>query len=73
MTTNLWVEQVLPNIKSLLIYLPLNMSNFSSGFPPSKYWYDYKLMWEPSEYGEVSMLHVPSDHIWRPDISLYNK
>ncbi|XP_046452694.1 acetylcholine receptor subunit alpha-like isoform X3 [Daphnia pulex] len=37
-----------------------------------QYWYDYKLMWEPSEYGEVSMLHVPSDHIWRPDISLYN-
>lgn len=38
-----------------------------------QYWYDYKLQWEPSEYGEVSMLHVPSDHIWRPDISLYNK
>ncbi|KAK4008861.1 hypothetical protein OUZ56_013987 [Daphnia magna] len=37
-----------------------------------QYWYDYKLQWEPSEYGEVSMLHVPSDHIWRPDISLYN-
>jgi hypothetical protein len=21
----------------------------------------------------VQMLHVPSDHIWRPDIVLYNK
>lgn len=36
-------------------------------------WYDYKLRWEPKEYGGVQMLHVPSDHIWRPDIVLYNK
>ncbi|XP_012160929.2 acetylcholine receptor subunit alpha-like [Ceratitis capitata] len=35
-------------------------------------WYDYKLQWEPKEYGGVEMLHVPSDHIWRPDIVLYN-
>ncbi|XP_018354186.1 PREDICTED: acetylcholine receptor subunit alpha-like [Trachymyrmex septentrionalis] len=35
-------------------------------------WYDYKLRWEPKEYGGVRMLHVPSDHIWRPDIVLYN-
>nr|WUR05314.1 nicotinic acetylcholine receptor alpha 4 subunit [Orius laevigatus] len=35
-------------------------------------WYDYKLRWEPKEYGGVKMLHVPSDHIWRPDIVLYN-
>lgn len=36
-------------------------------------WYDYKLSWEPREYGGVEMLHVPSEHIWRPDIVLYNK
>ncbi|CAG7672464.1 unnamed protein product [Allacma fusca] len=35
-------------------------------------WYDYKLIWDPNEYGGVKMLHVPSDHIWRPDIVLYN-
>ncbi|KAJ4438011.1 hypothetical protein ANN_13950 [Periplaneta americana] len=35
-------------------------------------WYDYKLQWDPKEYGGVEMLHVPSDHIWRPDIVLYN-
>nr|CAD7449540.1 unnamed protein product [Timema bartmani] len=39
----------------------------------SESWYDYKLHWEPKEYGGVHMLHVPSDHIWRPDIVLYNK
>ncbi|PRD36611.1 UNVERIFIED_CONTAM: Acetylcholine receptor subunit alpha-like [Trichonephila clavipes] len=38
-----------------------------------QYWHDYKLTWEPREYGGVDMLHVPSDHIWRPDIVLYNK
>ena len=38
-----------------------------------QYWYDYKLQWDPTEYGGVDMLHVPSDHIWRPDIVLYNK
>ncbi|CAL4166256.1 unnamed protein product, partial [Meganyctiphanes norvegica] len=37
-----------------------------------QYWKDYKLKWEPDEYGGVKMLHVPSDHIWRPDIVLYN-
>lgn len=35
--------------------------------------YDYKMRWDPDEYGGVDMLHVPSDHIWRPDIVLYNK
>ncbi|KAK9884955.1 hypothetical protein WA026_009191, partial [Henosepilachna vigintioctopunctata] len=35
-------------------------------------WDDYKLKWDPKEYGGVEMLHVPSDHIWRPDIVLYN-
>lgn len=38
-----------------------------------QFWYDYKLTWDPNEYGGVKMLHVPSDHIWRPDIVLYNK
>ena len=38
-----------------------------------QYWYDYKLQWDPKEYGGVDMLHVPSDHIWRPDIVLDNK
>ncbi|XP_015127548.1 acetylcholine receptor subunit alpha-like [Diachasma alloeum] len=35
-------------------------------------WFDYKLKWDPEEYGGVQILHVPSDHIWRPDIVLYN-
>ena len=36
-------------------------------------WVDYKLMWNPKEYGGVRHLHVPSQNIWLPDIVLYNK
>lgn len=35
-------------------------------------WYDYKLQWNPEDYGGVEMLYVPSEHIWLPDIVLYN-
>ena len=36
-------------------------------------WVDYKLKWDPDEYGGVKTLHVPSENIWLPDIVLYNK
>lgn len=36
-------------------------------------WFDYKLRWDPDEYGGVTELYVPSEHIWLPDIVLYNK
>ena len=44
-------------------------------FPPFllQEWLDYKLKWKPEEYGNVRHLHVPSQHIWLPDIVLYNK
>ncbi|KAF5271841.1 hypothetical protein FQA39_LY07981 [Lamprigera yunnana] len=36
-------------------------------------WEDHKFMWDPAEYGGVTELYVPSEHIWLPDIVLYNK
>lgn len=36
-------------------------------------WTDHKFMWDPGEYGGVTELYVPSEHIWLPDIVLYNK
>ena len=36
-------------------------------------WADYKLSWNPDDYGGVKHLHVPSQDIWLPDIVLYNK
>lgn len=35
-------------------------------------WHDYKLKWDPEEYGGVKHLYVPSQNIWLPDIVLYN-
>ena len=36
-------------------------------------WHDDKLRWDPSEYGGVGEIYVPSEIIWLPDIILYNK
>ncbi|GLH07071.1 Gamma-aminobutyric acid receptor alpha-like [Gryllus bimaculatus] len=55
-------------------YNKLNLKNqiMTTNLWVEQSWYDYKLQWDPREYGGVEMLHVPSDHIWRPDIVLYN-
>ncbi|KAL7646110.1 UNVERIFIED_CONTAM: hypothetical protein RMT77_003011 [Armadillidium vulgare] len=64
------------NIKlklSQLIDVNLKNQIMTTNLWVEQFWYDYKLKWDPKEYGGVTMLHVPSDHIWRPDIVLYNK
>nr|XP_056721967.1 neuronal acetylcholine receptor subunit alpha-3 [Euleptes europaea] len=35
-------------------------------------WNDYKLKWNPEDYGGVRFIRVPSQKIWKPDIVLYN-
>ncbi|XP_051875682.1 neuronal acetylcholine receptor subunit beta-3a isoform X1 [Pristis pectinata] len=34
-------------------------------------WNDYKLSWNPDDYGGISTIRVPSESIWLPDIVLY--
>lgn len=36
-------------------------------------WNDYRLMWDPDEYDGIKKIRLPSQHIWLPDIVLYNK
>ena len=36
-------------------------------------WIDYKLRWDPDQYGGVKVVRLPFDTIWKPDILLYNK
>lgn len=36
-------------------------------------WTDYKLRWNPADFGNITSLRVPSEMIWIPDIVLYNK
>ncbi|CAF4838604.1 unnamed protein product, partial [Rotaria socialis] len=35
-------------------------------------WFDPKLTWNPSDWKNVSLLHIKYDKIWIPDIVLYN-
>uniref|UniRef100_A0A8R1HP62 Uncharacterized protein n=1 Tax=Caenorhabditis japonica TaxID=281687 RepID=A0A8R1HP62_CAEJA len=37
-------------------------------------WTDYKLKWEPSEYGGIKDIRIPgnANAIWKPDVLLYN-
>ncbi|XP_059508610.1 neuronal acetylcholine receptor subunit alpha-4-like [Stegostoma tigrinum] len=35
-------------------------------------WHDFKLCWNPTEYGNITSIRVPSEFLWRPDIVLYN-
>ncbi|XP_073707171.1 neuronal acetylcholine receptor subunit alpha-3 [Garra rufa] len=35
-------------------------------------WNDYKLRWDPRDFGGVEFIRVPSNKIWKPDIVLYN-
>uniref|UniRef100_A0A3Q2YG73 Cholinergic receptor nicotinic alpha 3 subunit n=1 Tax=Hippocampus comes TaxID=109280 RepID=A0A3Q2YG73_HIPCM len=35
-------------------------------------WNDYKLKWNPKDFGGVESIRVPSNRIWKPDIVLYN-
>ncbi|VDM39759.1 unnamed protein product [Toxocara canis] len=37
------------------------------------HWHDYRLEWNPAQYGNITMLHIPGQLIWLPDIILYNK
>ncbi|XP_077988495.1 neuronal acetylcholine receptor subunit alpha-10-like [Glandiceps talaboti] len=36
------------------------------------YWYDDSLKWNPDDYGGTTVIIIPADIIWLPDIVLYN-
>jgi nicotinic acetylcholine receptor len=35
-------------------------------------WQDYKLRWNPEEYGGIETVYAPAEQIWLPDIVLFN-
>ncbi|XP_023240037.1 acetylcholine receptor subunit beta-like 1 isoform X1 [Centruroides sculpturatus] len=35
-------------------------------------WNDYQLVWDESDYGGISVLRLPPDKVWKPDIVLFN-
>lgn len=36
-------------------------------------WRDERISWDPQDYGNISKLTVGTQHLWIPDIVLYNK
>jgi hypothetical protein len=36
-------------------------------------WNDYKLRWDPSEYGNISDVRFPAGKIWKPDVLLVGR
>ena len=38
-----------------------------------KVWKDYQLQWDEADYGGISVLRLPPDKVWKPDIVLFNK
>lgn len=35
-------------------------------------WFDFRLMWDPSRFQRLHVIHVPVELLWQPDIVLYN-
>lgn len=35
-------------------------------------WRDYRLIWHPAEFNNLTKIHLPHESIWKPDIILYN-
>lgn len=34
-------------------------------------WFDYKLIWNPHDFENITQMHIPYHKVWRPDIILY--
>uniref|UniRef100_A0AC34REW9 Uncharacterized protein n=1 Tax=Panagrolaimus sp. JU765 TaxID=591449 RepID=A0AC34REW9_9BILA len=35
-------------------------------------WHDYKMVWNPSEYGNLTEIRLPPGQLWEPDVILFN-
>ncbi|XP_011142412.1 acetylcholine receptor subunit beta-like 2 isoform X2 [Harpegnathos saltator] len=79
---NRLIRPVINNTETLTVLLSLKLSQLiemnlknqvmTTNVWVEQKWFDYKLQWDPAEYGGVEMLYVPSENIWLPDIVLYN-
>ncbi|EZA60916.1 Acetylcholine receptor subunit beta-like protein [Ooceraea biroi] len=79
---NRLIRPVINNTETLTVWLGLKLSQLiemnlknqvmTTNVWVEQKWFDYKLQWDPQEYGGVEMLYVPSENIWLPDIVLYN-
>lgn len=62
----------------ILEFFPLFLQNMKNQILTTnvwveQMWIDYKLVWDPDNYGGTKELYIPSEKIWCPDIVLFNK
>ncbi|CAD1474575.1 unnamed protein product, partial [Heterotrigona itama] len=69
---NRLIRPVSNNNDTVIVKLGLRLSQLIDLTNFTQEWQDHKFMWDPAEYGGVTELYVPSEHIWLPDIVLYN-
>ncbi|XP_012279872.1 acetylcholine receptor subunit beta-like 2 isoform X4 [Orussus abietinus] len=79
---NRLIRPVINNTETLTVRLGLKLSQLiemnlknqvmTTNVWVEQKWFDYKLRWDPEEYGGIEMLYVPSENLWLPDIVLYN-
>ena len=68
MKSNVWLRLVSWNVVSSFISVILTWSILAL-----QVWNDYQLQWDEADYGGISVLRLPPDKVWKPDIVLFNK
>lgn len=49
------------------------VSRFIYSISPPQQWSDYKMVWDPREYGGIDRIRLPSGTLWKPDVLLFNR
>ncbi|XP_073074900.1 neuronal acetylcholine receptor subunit beta-3 isoform X3 [Manis javanica] len=75
-----WVRPVLNSNDTIKVYFGLKISQLvdvdeknqlmTTNVWIKQEWIDYKLRWNPPEYGGIRSIKVPSESLWLPDIVL---
>ncbi|XP_037380590.1 neuronal acetylcholine receptor subunit beta-3 isoform X1 [Talpa occidentalis] len=76
-----WVRPVLNSNDTIKVYFGLKISQLvdvdeknqlmTTNVWLKQEWTDYKLRWNPDEYGGIHSIKVPSESLWLPDIVLF--
>ncbi|KAF3838481.1 hypothetical protein F7725_010249 [Dissostichus mawsoni] len=64
---NKLIRPAVNNSQQVTIYIQVSLAQLINVV-----WNDYRLMWDPEEYQGIKKIRLPSQHIWLPDIVLYN-
>ncbi|XP_060887553.1 cholinergic receptor, nicotinic, beta 1 (muscle) like isoform X2 [Labrus mixtus] len=70
-----WEEKVMVRVGMTLSQLvSLNEKNeeMTTNVFMNLAWTDYRLAWNPDEYDDITVLRIPPNKVWRPDIYLIN-